>query len=89
MYISHLEGDSSMKQQYEMTREIFNKCSGNQMRDISFEEIEAEPDALQEYAMKYAKGANVIIDRFDRSDEITVFEITADGMKQKITFCTI
>ena len=27
---------SNMKKQYEMIREIFNKCSGNQMRDVLF-----------------------------------------------------
>ncbi len=31
-----------MSRQYEMIREIFNSCSGNQMRDVHFEEVETE-----------------------------------------------
>jgi hypothetical protein len=35
-----------MKKRYEVIWEIFNKCSGNQMRDVFFEEIETDdPDA--------------------------------------------
>jgi len=75
--------------QYEMTREIFNKCSGNQMRDVFFEEIEADPEKLDEYAAKYAKGGDVQCERFNLKDNVVVFEITADGMKQKITFSEI
>ena len=31
---------------YEIVREIFNQCSNNQMRDVSFEEREVEdPEA--------------------------------------------
>ncbi|MDR3209788.1 MAG: hypothetical protein LBT36_04090 [Oscillospiraceae bacterium] len=74
-----------MKKQYEMTREIFNKCSGNQMRDVFFEEIESEPDALDEIIKTYVTGGTVQCERFD-APGLVVYELNTDGMKQKITF---
>ncbi|MDR2502083.1 MAG: hypothetical protein LBC78_02400 [Oscillospiraceae bacterium] len=76
-----------MKKQYEVTREIFNKCSGNQMRDVFFEEAEVDSNELQQYAMQYAKGKDVMCERFDGTPGVVIFELNVDGLKQKITFC--
>jgi hypothetical protein len=49
-----------MKKRYEAIWEIFNKCSGNQMRDVFFEEIETdEPDT---YISERFQGYNITRD---------------------------
>ena len=78
-----------MKKQYEMTREIFNKCAGNQMRDVFFEELELDSEELHTHALQYAKGGDVSCERFDTGSGVTVFELSCDGTKSRITFCEI
>ena len=38
-----------MIKEYEVVHEIFNLCSGNQMRDVFIEEIEIPEGAFEEY----------------------------------------
>ncbi|MCQ2451602.1 MAG: hypothetical protein MJ075_00510 [Oscillospiraceae bacterium] len=68
---------------YEMIREIFNSCSGNQMRDVFFSEVETDdPEAL---ARSYAVGKDVEFTRTDRPDGGMVFDFITDGIRQRIT----
>jgi len=69
--------------EYEMIREIFNQCSGNQMRDVFFSEVETDdPEAL---ARSYAEGKIVEFYRTDRPDGAIVFDFVTDGLHQRIT----
>ena len=69
---------------YEMVREIFNQCSGNQMRDVFFSEVETDdPEAI---ARSYCKGKEIEFFRTDNSDGTIVFDFVTDGLHQRITF---
>jgi hypothetical protein len=75
-----------MKKQYEAIWEIFNKCSGNQMRDVFFEEIETEdPDA---YIAKRFQGYAITHDVSGASGTL-IYEIEADGLRQRISLTEI
>jgi len=69
---------------YEMIREIFNLCSGNQMRDVSIGEIDAED--LHDVVKSYLTGGTVQCEKSNPSAGVTVFDIVSDGMRQRITF---
>lgn len=74
--------------EYELTREIFNKCSGNQMRDVYIEELELDENGLESYVKNYFSGRQVEIERRDEENAV-VFEITIAGQLQRMTFCEI
>jgi hypothetical protein len=70
-----------------MIWEIFNKCSGNQMRDVFFDEIETDdPDAY--IAGRFRDGYDIL-----RADEpvtgTLVFEIRKEGLLQRISLTEI
>jgi hypothetical protein len=74
-----------MGKQYEVIWEIFNKCSGNQMRDVFFEEIETDdPDA---YARGRFKGSSVA--REAGKDGALVYEIEDSGLRQRFSLTEI
>jgi len=68
---------------YEVIREIFNKCSGNQMRDVFFEEVETD-DPARYVAERFAKY-NITEETAEGADE-RVFLIELEGLLQKMTF---
>jgi hypothetical protein len=68
---------------YEVVREIFNKCSGNQMRDVFFEEVETDDPA--EYVARMFFNYNVTEETLEGSGE-RVFHIEQEGLLQKMTF---
>jgi hypothetical protein len=69
-----------MKKHYEMIREIFNKCSGNQMRDVFFDEIETDdPDA---YVTGLFPGCHIEADTVGRA---RIYEIEAEGLRQRVS----
>lgn len=74
--------------EYELTREIFNKCSGNQMRDVYFEELELDENSLELYVKSYFSGKQVEIERHD-APGAAIFDITIAGQLQRMTFCEI
>ena len=51
---------------YEVIREIFNKCSGNQMRDVFVSTVET--DDPEGYVRDLLKGKEVVIDMFCRTE---------------------
>jgi hypothetical protein len=76
-----------MKKQYEVIREIFNKCSGNQMRDVFFEEIETDdPDT---YVAGRFPGCVVTPDTSGPAGKTRVWDIEADGLRQRISLTEI
>ena len=70
---------------YEIIREIFNECSGNQMRDVFFSEAVVED--IDEYVKTFCTGTIIEIIRTDKPDGTIVFDIETDGMRQRIGFC--
>jgi len=79
-----------MLKEYELTREIFNSCSGNQMRDIFIEEIALDDGTLDAYVRGFISGEAVEIERADSADGRTVtFDITIANQHQRMTFCEI
>lgn len=72
---------------YEMVREIFNQCSGNQMRDIFIEEIETDfPEAK---VRSMCVGKDVSIEQLDKADGTIIFDVVIAGQKQRFTFSEI
>jgi hypothetical protein len=70
--------------EYEMIREIFNACSGNQMRDVFIEEIDT--DDPQGALAGYLVGHNVTCARSDNDAGQIIFDVTTDGLRQRFSF---
>jgi predicted RNA-binding protein len=79
-------GKTGMKK-YEMIREIFNSCSGNQMRDVDVQEIET--DDVDAYLAQIYKGERFTSDRTVKKNGVVVFDIDASGMAQRVSFTEI
>lgn len=73
--------------EYEFVREIFNNCSGNQMRDVFFEEIET--DDIEAYLRQYLEKKDVITAREELPDGGIRFNVDSSGMLQRFTFTEI
>jgi hypothetical protein len=69
---------------YEVIREIFNKCSNNQMRDVFVENVET--DDLDEYMNRYRVGSDISEQRTVEPDGTVVYDIVCDGLHQRISF---
>lgn len=69
---------------YEMIREIFNLCSGNQMRDVFVSEIET--DDLDAYVKQYLVGKDISCEKSMNEDGGIVYDIVTDELKQRLTF---
>ena len=72
------------KAKYEMIREIYNKCSGNQMRDVFVSDLETEDP--EEYVRDMLKGKEVTLGREDLSDGTVIIDADVAGLKQRFTF---
>ncbi|MDR0857587.1 MAG: hypothetical protein LBN97_00970 [Oscillospiraceae bacterium] len=72
---------------YEFTREIFNSCSNNQMRDVFFEELELDDAGIDALIDKHLVGNEVKCDRFVDNRGIVTADIEVDGLRQRLTFC--
>lgn len=74
--------------EYEVIREIFNLCPGNQMRDVFIEEIELPEDAdLEAFVRDRLKNeAELKIQRVDREDGSVVFDVMTASIHQRYTF---
>ena len=73
---------------YEVIREMFNLCPGNQMRDIFIEEIRLPEDAdLEAYVReKFKKESSLKIERTDKEDGSVVFDVMTASIHQRYTF---
>ncbi|MDR2481225.1 MAG: hypothetical protein LBD07_02900 [Spirochaetaceae bacterium] len=70
---------------YEMIREIFNLCSGNQMRDVFVSEVETA--ALDGYVAELFKGSGALNwEKSDGAGGAVIFDIERDGLKERLTF---
>ncbi len=73
--------------QYELVREIQNLCRNNQMRDISFDEVDTD-DPVQ-YVKTLLKGRSVSLTGETRSDGGMTVYASCDGLTQKFVFTPI
>ena len=73
--------------EYEFIREIFNECSGNQMRDVFVEEIITTD--TDEFIKKYLKGTEIAVDKAVLADGSIIYDAVTDGMKQRLSFTPI
>ena len=73
---------------YEVIREIFNLCPGNQMRDIFIEEIQLpEGEDPEGYLREKLKNEGELkIERTDREDNSVVFDVMTASIHQRYTF---
>jgi hypothetical protein len=68
---------------YELIREIFNKCSGNQMRDVFVSAVETDdPEA---YLRSVLVGNDISIERTETRDGV-IFDVVTDGLPQRFSF---
>jgi predicted RNA-binding protein len=75
------------RKKYEMIREIFNSCSGNQMRDVDVQEIEIGD--LDAYLAELYSGEHFTSEKTVREDGVVVFDIDASGLAQRVSFTEI
>ncbi|MGN0785577.1 MAG: hypothetical protein ACI4MR_07885 [Candidatus Aphodomorpha sp.] len=73
-------------QQYEVCCEIFNRCSNNQMRDVSF--FDVETDAPEAYLCRIEPRA-VVVEREARSDGTLLFDIDCSGLRKRYSFTPV
>ena len=69
---------------YEVIREIFNKCCGNQMRDVFVSTV--DPDDPEGYVRDLLKGKEVVIDKAVLQDGTIEFDVDIAGLKQRFSF---
>jgi hypothetical protein len=72
---------------YEVIREIFNNCSGNQMRDVDVQEIET--DDVDAYLAQIYRGEHFTSARSVNEQGVVVFDIDASGLSQRVSFTEI
>ena len=69
---------------YELIREIFNKCSGNQMRDVFVSEVET--DDPEEYVRRFLVGTDISVDRHRTDNGALLIDVVIDGIHQRFSF---
>jgi hypothetical protein len=69
---------------YEFIREIFNSCSGNQMRDVDIKEIET--DSIEEIAKTYIESEKSEVEIIEDGKGTTIYNITNAGLPERLTF---
>ncbi|MBR0481246.1 MAG: hypothetical protein IJJ48_02100 [Firmicutes bacterium] len=73
--------------QYEMIREIFNKCANNQMRDVFVEEIET--DDPKRYVEEYLEGKADEIEENVLKNGDVIIDVNVSGLRQRFSFTPI
>lgn len=73
--------------EYEVVREIQNSCSGNQMRDVFFDEIETDDPVAWVRALLGDDAAELTVEVRD-SESLNVFA-SSHGLNQRFLFTKI
>jgi len=73
--------------EYELIREIFNSCSGNQMRDVFVEEIETSD--TDGYVSRFLIGNSITTDKLVKEDGSVIYDVVIDGLRQRFSFTPI
>ena len=71
-------------QRYEVVREIFNLCSGNQMRDVFIDEVGTD-DPLAWLRSQFA-GKKVEITLTEQKNDTLIYEVMEAGLRQRYSF---
>ena len=69
---------------YELIREIYNKCSENQMRDVFISN--PDTDDPEEYVRDMLKGKLVKIEKDVFPDGTVIIDADVAGLQQRFTF---
>ena len=75
--------------EYEVVHEIFNLCSGNQMRDVYIEEVEIPDDGFEDYIKSRHKEKDITLEREDLPNGSIIYIVMTAGMKQRYSFTKI
>ena len=73
--------------EYEVIHEIFNKCSGNQMRDVYVSEEEVAD--LEAYVRARHGDKKIEIEKTVMPDGVVIFDLNLSGQKQRYSFTEI
>ena len=80
------KGGRQLKE-YEAVWEIFNLCSGNQMRDVFVEELEIED--LDAFIKNKFKGEDVSYEKSVLEDGTVIYDIRTSDISQRYSFTEI
>ena len=72
---------------YERIREILNSCDNSRMRDVDIQEIEIGD--IDADVKQFCNGKNVRCEKFDKKDGTVVFDISVDGLNQRVPYMDI
>ena len=78
-----------MMKEYEVVHEIFNLCSGNQMRDVFVEEIEIPAGAFEDYIRNRHKEKDIVLEREDLPNGDIIYVVMTADIKQRYSFSEI
>jgi hypothetical protein len=70
--------------EYEMIREIFNNCSGNQMRDVDIRTVET--DDVRAFVRIYLDDPEAVVEETAAPDGTIVFDVEKAGLRQRFSF---
>lgn len=73
--------------EYETVWEIYNLCSGNQMRDVFIEEIECDDPEV--FVRNKFKDKEFSFEKSELEDGTIIFDIMTTEIKQRYTFTPI
>ncbi len=74
---------------YEVIREIFNQCSGNQMRDVFVDEVDLDEDEIDRYMDQYRIGKEIEEEREITESGDIIYNIVSDGLRQRVGFTRV
>ncbi|MDR2476657.1 MAG: hypothetical protein LBD18_02585 [Treponema sp.] len=69
---------------YERIREIFNSCDNNRMRDVDIQEIETGD--IDADVRQFCQGKEVRCEKSSQAGGTVVYDITVDGLRQRIQY---
>ncbi len=73
--------------EYEVVREIQNSCSGNQMRDVFFDEVETDDPEAYVRDLLQGRVEELTVEQVDEHN-LTIFACS-NGLRQKFLFTMI
>ena len=74
---------------YEVIREIFNQCSGNQMRDVFVDEVDLDEGEIDRYMDQYRIGKEIEEEREITESGDIIYNIVSDGLRQRVGFTRV
>lgn len=69
---------------YERIREIRNSCDNSRMRDIAIDEIAI--DDIDADVLQFCGGTTIRREKKVGADGSVIFEISADGLSQRVSY---